>query len=914
MKARDRARQIDKQNEITLRKKYHLYAESSDVETNNNSQIPNHNHIHQQPSTSHSCRTYTDHQSLPNTTKRDSNIPDSVKLEDLNAISLHHRRTSSDSSRDKGAFVHVRNKKKAPPPPLDLSAQIATPKTLSGRRRKRQAPPPPISPTTRALEEATSATSLLGDKEIQAIIQGTTSLVKNTTTLSSPIVSAALESPIMEKKKIYVSPYLKIREDRKLTDEQKRILLEQVTKNQRKSEERLTPATMSSSSATIIVNTNSIEKGQLNFPKADSPKLTRDDMNKIFAPSSPISPRPWYKRASSTNSNSNPKEMIPFKKEVMLRTLEKKKNKKEDKDLPEVGYSRNSFFDSASKFNIFAKLGDDTKKKEREAEKRKSLIGIPNISELDREAAEIIQREAEASRVSQRFNNAIIHESTSSLEKSLESPTAKDLIQKFEANSSQTNRITINSEILQTRGGDYFGKNRFSFEDKDIRELGKASPTAKSKIIANGIKKSHQDEGLMGLWKCSHCTSDNPNWKIICESCGKIKPYEKRFCVNGELAKKASSPVQLRKFTYENNAKSGEGWERKSEIVKKYFQPQISKPMDLSKSPSESFIGNSLAKKSPSPTRRYLDSPKLPPRKLSETKINVNAIKEETNDVMVKTSSSVIILSPSRNDKKLTPNLNELRNARLARFNTSLDIKRLQPEIERQNANATSRKQSPEKKFIEKLDFSDPIALEREKERLRDKIRAMNARALAEKYPVATDNNSTIQPLEAAVNLQENTKLGAIKKVFKKPLENNRDELMNGGGVNEEEKIINCDTNANDLHKEKREKISISVQTSPENRPRKKSSEDISLVPMTVVEFDENGNIDDKKTRAAVYNTNTLAINKILRKLENAIADGMHDEAANFAKDLAKLKVPLSVTRQKERPKSDMDMQLSKLK
>jgi RanBP-type and C3HC4-type zinc finger-containing protein 1 len=333
VRARDRMREIDKKNEITLRKKYHLYAESSDIETNNNnSRFHNHN---QQPSTSRA--TYQDYSLPSQLPQRESNVPDSVKLEDLHATSQGHRRTSSDSSKDKkaGAFVHVRNKKKAPLPPLDLRSTSTTPKTSSGRRRKRQAPPPPLSPTTRVLEEASSATSLLGDKEIQALIQGTTSLVKSTTTVSSPIIVLnSLESPIMEKKKIYVSPYLKIREDRKLTDEQKRLLLEQVTKNQRRSEEQLTTA----------------QRSQFDFPKAkESPKITKDDKDKIFAPSSPISPRPWYKRSSATNGH---KETIPFKKEVFLRTLEKKKSKKEDKDLPEVGYSRNSFFDTASKFNI----------------------------------------------------------------------------------------------------------------------------------------------------------------------------------------------------------------------------------------------------------------------------------------------------------------------------------------------------------------------------------------------------------------------------------------------------------------------------------------------------------------------------------------------------------------------------------
>lgn len=884
-------REIDKQNEITLRKKYHLYAESSDAElnyNNNNSQILNHNHQQPQPSTSRNNKIYQD-LSLPtnNATKRDSNVTDSVKLEDLNSVSHHHhhRRTSSDSSKDKrsGAFVHVKNKKRAPlPPPLDLRETSITPKTLSGRRRKRQAPAPPISPTTKALEEATSATSLLGDKEIQAIIQGKTSLVKNTTTLSSPIVSTALESPIMEKKKIYVSPYLKIREDRKLTDEQKRILLEQVTKNQYGNDGKITPTNC------INHNMNSVENGQSSSAVISySPMLTKDDREKVFAPSSPISPRPWYKRSST---NSNHKETIPFKKEVLLRTLEKKKNKKEEKDLPEVGYSRNSFFDTASKFNIFAKLGEDNKKKEREVEKRKSLIGIPNISELDREAAEIIQR-GEASKIT----TLRITESRSSPEKN-ESPKAKDLIQKFEASSAQINKISVVNTDFAGRDDLFGGKSKFSFDAKDIKDMENQSKAA-ARIESNGGVKKQQD-GLLGLWKCSYCTIDNPNWKIICEACGKIKPYEKRFLVNGDVKKE--SPLPVRKFSYDNPKASNSelGWEKKSEIVKKYFQSQIQKPMDLAKSPSESFIGNSFSsKKSPSPTRRYLGSPKLPPRKLSIEK----PIKEEP----VVKSTAIIPSQYQQNDKdKSTPDLNALRNARLARFKTSLEIKRNQNEIEKQNAISTNRKQSPEKKFPEKLDFSDPIALEREKERLREKIRAMNTRALNEKYPIASKdppNQPQQQQHENGVNL------GAIKKVFKKSIESN--ELING----DEEKIINSDIKTNNSPA-KREKISISVQTPP----LRKKSEDFTFVPMSVVEFDKNiTKTDDIKTvegeKENVYASNTFAINKILRKLESAIADGKHDEAAKFAKDLAKLKVPLSVRRQ-NRPKSDMDLQMSKLK
>jgi RanBP-type and C3HC4-type zinc finger-containing protein 1 len=322
-----------------------------------------------------------------------------------------------------------------------------------------------------------------------------------------------------------------------------------------------------------------------------------------------------------------------------------------------------------------------------------------------------------------------------------------------------------------------------------------------------------------------------------------------------------------------------------------------------------------------------MGSPKMLPRKLSveKSETKIDAIQEETSesakdDVIVKTKS--VMYPPMKNDqdKKLTPDLNELRNARLARFNTSLEIKRNQTEIERQNAIATNRKQSPEKKLSEKLDFSDPIALEREKERLRDKIRAMNAKAFTEKYPTQNGKNENegknLQEKNQPSAPLESSKLGAIKKVFKKLPEEVIEKV-------DEEKIINKDVKVASP-KDKREKISISVQTTQDARPRKKS-EDFTFVPMTVIDFDKKGKeeikietkllIDESKFSGGnAYNTNTIAINKILRNLENAIADGKHDEAAKFAKDLAKLKVALSVTRQRERPKSDVDLQLSKLK
>lgn len=44
---------------------------------------------------------------------------------------------------------------------------------------------------------------------------------------------------------------------------------------------------------------------------------------------------------------------------------------------------------------------------------------------------------------------------------------------------------------------------------------------------------------------------------------------------------------------------------------------------------------------------------------------------------------------------------------------------------------------------------------------------------------------------------------------------------------------------------------------------------------------------------------NTLAINRLLRKLEAAIASGHHQQAAGLAKELARLKIHCSVIRQR---------------
>ncbi|XP_063976234.1 uncharacterized protein LOC135162067 isoform X2 [Diachasmimorpha longicaudata] len=61
--------------------------------------------------------------------------------------------------------------------------------------------------------------------------------------------------------------------------------------------------------------------------------------------------------------------------------------------------------------------------------------------------------------------------------------------------------------------------------------------------------------------------------------------------------------------------------------------------------------------------------------------------------------------------------------------------------------------------------------------------------------------------------------------------------------------------------------------------------------------FDDIATPADPDTMAS--NMNTMAVNRLLKKLEGAIASGNHQQAAGLAKELAKLKIQCSVVRQK---------------
>ncbi|CAO1302874.1 unnamed protein product [Diamesa serratosioi] len=743
LKDRDHAREQDRKYNLTLRKKYKLY---TDVELQKNDK---------------QASGYDNN--LFN--KYSNNSTELINQTVHNK--LRHRRSTSDSSKDKksGAYIHVKGKRKAPPPPSppQLVKNNFSPQSTLGRK-KRPAPLPPTTLTSSSnkLQDTILSTSLLEDLEIKSIIDGTSkSLSRNFSPETMKNTSVKMEQTTTSD--IYVKT-------NGIQESPREVSIDNGFK---------------SSNEDQSLNTNLI--------------LNSVELREKPSPL-PSSPRPWYKRGSA---------------------------------------NKDTLKGASSKLNFFTR----DKKKDREMDKRRSGIFMPNISELDKEAAEIVEaarlkKLQESKKVPEQL---VLQYQMNGLDSILDdnegtSPkSAKELIGLFEASSSHANRITLNPAFIARQ--DFFGDKKtkfgFDFSDNSIKE----KPPTKLPEVDNNAKKK-TSEGLLGIWHCPYCTLANQNWKIICQACEKIKPYDKRYC--GAEKNKAIEDKPVTKNS----------WDEKQEQMLKYFNPV----------------------------------PRVPELKSEPISIPDIASKTETLE------------------DKLTNELFEM-----SYVQSKLSDKEQATAAEKLNDN---RRASFEKKVIDKIDFSDPKALELEKERLRDKIRAMNSKALADKYPVIKkiEHSITVTPTVEPTMPQT----GAIKKQFpRKPIKP-LTEIT--------EKVDNMESKMQGELDQKTTKIL--AQNSNEKPPKKpetnnlaKSRDNLPISPQLTAKhnfkYENDFNLPLKIELNANKNTNTIAINKILRKLENAISDGKYDDAANLATDLAKMKVSLSVTRQMNNANSKITMKLT---
>lgn len=1026
IRAHQNAKDIDKHLELTLRKKYNIF----DADTINSvSSIFNNNRSNHQES-------YYTNQSLPQAHLEQTQPS---PLRDITSRSTgtfgrrrrSHRRTVSDSSKDKraGAYLHVKGKRKAPPPPSiepksmssNFNGTLSPISTLG--RKKRRAPPPPIQIEQSQNDDIPRVLTdgLFDDAEIQAIIDGAT---------------AGCSS---------------------------RLTTENMDKHIRDNVKQDQPSENSTAQCT---DTLKLERGVLKSNRLETVSPTPQtqsqflDIGKTAAPLSvsPISPRPWYKRSSVTNKDNS----IPFKREVTLKTMEKRKFKNENKEidahsqLPIVTYSRNS-----SLFDGFFSRVKHHHDRHDDNEKRRSGINMPNISELDREAAEIVSKE-QARKVQEDgekyFSSPPGLENDSASE--IQRTSTKDLITRFE--ETNTVKFTVNDAFIdKTDRERFFGepttsslamttttsppneieivKNRSSAlqttnttESSLLSSSSSASSSSSSMSMTQSIfsnlkqtlntsatpsapSNSDSKEKLTAhnepmttttiqqkesnykpdarntaiekkatTWICSYCTLENYNWRVICEVCERIKPYEKQ-CEPIALARSSTTtktaPVacaeidDTNRLRYTQNVgqsrspdKIVNAEESSAERIMNYLRNKPSVSSTLSKSASETSV-NFIKKPCASSVSKQMASPKLTNKKRQSDVIR-NKLGNESNSesalsaqrkqglidssAVITTQTSVYVAplptKHSENFHTITgdqPSIDELRAVRVAKF-TETKTTGQPSESERMT------KPDQQTVLLEKPLLTDHNSLEREKQRLRDMIRAMNAKALAEKYPVikkevllvAPSPKEEVRPTE---NTKENnvvnddaTRLGAIKKLFHRKLE--RDDNVIADNTNCNTSKIEQDKK---IYKEPFSKVSIEAQTPIVRRP------EMIMLPAPILEMNENDlspifpvqpslesivdkEIDNiyaqlkmdipkdennlteisqqlnstkgledfkstlKSSSKHISNTNTLALNKILKNLEVAICDGNHEQAATLAMDLAKMKVSLCVTKIRE--------------
>lgn len=1013
IRAHQNAKEIDKHLELTLRKKYNIF----DTDTINSASSIFNN--------SRNCH-YTNHSLPQEHLEQNQHSP----LRDITSRSTgtfgrrrrSHRRTVSDSSKDKraGSYLHVKGKRKAPPPPpiepksmsSNFNGTLSPISTLG--RKKRRAPPPPIR-----IEQCLNddiprilTDGLFDDAEIQAIIGGAG--------CSSQFTAENMDNKI---------------------------------------EDNVTSDQPSENSTTQCTDTLKLERGVLKSNRLETvsppPKTQFLDIGKTAAPLSvsPISPRPWYKRSSVTNKDNS----IPFKREVTLKTMEKRKLKNENKEvdvhsqLPVVTYSRNS-----SLFDGFFSRVKHHHDRHDDNEKRRSGINMPNISELDREAAEIVSKE-QARKVQE--DDEKYFSSPSGMENDsvseIQRTSTKDLITKFEETNAV--KFTVNDAFIdKTDREKYFGepttslamtktitppnerdiiKNRSSalqttgttessllssssssassssssmsmtqsiFSNLKQTLNTTATPSAASNSDSKGKLTAHNEtmttttiqqkennfepdarntanEKKATTWICSYCTLENYNWRVICEVCERIKPYEKQ-CEPARSSTITSAAActdidEKSRLRYTKNVDQIKSPDRivnaeesSADRIMNYLRNKPSVASTLSKSASETSV-NIIKKPCASSVSKLTASPKLTPKQRQSDVIR-NKLGNESNSesalsaqrkqglidssAVITTQTSVYVaplpIKHSENVHTITgdqPSIDELRAVRVAKFSETRTT-------EQPNETERITKPALQTSVMEKPLLTDHNSLEREKQRLRDMIRAMNAKALAEKYPVIKKEVLLVAPttkeevrsaenkIETNVANDDATRLGAIKKLFHRKSE--RDDNVIADNTNYITSKIEQDKK---IYKEPFSKASIEAHTPTVRRP------EMLMLPAPILEMNENDispifpvqpslesivdkEIDNiyaqlkmdipndeinlteisqqlnstkgledfkstlKSSSKHMSNTNTLALNKILKNLEVAICDGNHEQAATLAMDLAKMKVSLCVTKIRE--------------
>lgn len=515
----------------------------------------------------------------------------------------------------------------------------------------------------------------------------------------------------------------------------------------------------------------------------------------------PVSPRPWYKRNTRDSNNAAKKEKEP-KSEQKYEPIER---------LPEVQFTRNSTID----------LHEESKQKK--DDKRKSgLSFLTNISELDREASQIV-REQHKNDEMPAFMRPKQEQETNTDTLQPKRRSARDLIAKFNAITNVT-KVTVNSAFFgskETSGvqkRDYFGrqtsKNEEARQKKEAETEKNPNPLMKSES-ANVIKLKSEPKDTPKAerksWNCPKCSLENEYWRIICQVCSAIKPYFDDLT----STPKNNSPENTKQISKNTPTKP--------------FEPS---PFEKNFERAKTQIGfTALA--------RYKDQTKDKPEKPTEEK------PKQTDD------------NKKEEREKLKKMLIEMKNSLPKRKNNPA-------------------KQISRASVIEEKPDETPTTVDTKPEKIAQAIVA-TTETIYENIKVKKTEHP--KPIKVSSSAQTSA---VIRKT-------NIEQSVSGARKKNNYELLKPKDFA-DIYSDK------TGQTSHALYANLAQQDELSLFFNMPKKFSDLKNITN--------NTDTIEINRLLRRLENAIAKGQLSDAAIYARELAQLKVNCSVVRQKSENES----------
>lgn len=552
--------------------------------------------------------------------------------------------------------------------------------------------------------------------------------------------------------------------------------------------------------------------------------VTTSNENKLSAGKSaetPVSPRPWYKRNSSRDS------------------VAKSKEPKQVERLPEVPYVRNSTVDLTA---------EEPKIDRKKEDKRKSALSfLTNISELDRQASEIVKKEHEKNGGEMPEMPEFMRPKQVNTD-SLASPkrkSAKDLIAKFNAITSVT-KVTVNTAFFGSKEGPvpqkYFEKqpekvkkfsnpeNKFERPRKpSVSEEVKSAPLMKSESASAIKPKPETPKVEKKSWFCPKCHLENDYWRIICYVCSTIKPYFDDLTI---------SP-----------------------------KPNVFDPTKMAEANAPDLTKNIA------PLKPISEFPG--PLERSKTQIGFSALAKYHETQNKKEEKTVTPEAENKKEEreKLKKMLIEMKN--------SLPKRKLNGN-QKANNRASVIAESPENAEAAEVKEEIKPPKEEQKEKKIEVVVATKETIYENIKVKKTDNP---KPIKVSSSAQTSSVVKKVTPVASTSAKKSDDEPAKRHNNFELMRPKDFDN----IYSDKTGKSSAHIY---ENLAR---NDDLSLFFNMPKRFSDI----KREMNFAANNKDTLEINRLLRRLETSIAKGEMNEAALFAQELAQLKVNCSVIRQK---------------